>query len=302
MAAVLPALRAAPWGAKVTPQDMADRALASPCSAPTAPEAGKARSRSRVDESMPDAPRWPAHLQALDQRLDLASGNPPDEDLVGRIWLLLHGALSRYLRLHAARLGGCSLEEQEDIAAQRALMLLQRMTDGQWQPAKRSAREIAGFLSRVAHNALVDRLRSENRFVREDVLDAMASARGSAPLSLEATHAPTPPGGPADQAVERREYVEALRECARRLQPRARTIWFFRVFYDMPSKTIAHHPEVGLKPAHVDVLLQRCRAAIRTCMREKGHQPQDMPPGTFAELWTAFRCEGPVEALPGGAR
>ena len=59
----------------------------------------------------------------------------------------------------------------------------------------------------------------------------------------------------------------------------------------MPSKDIAVHPELCLKASYVDVLLQRVRQAIRDCMLRKGFEAQDMPPGTFAELWGAFRLE-----------
>jgi len=253
---------------------------------------------------MPQAPRWPAELQALAACLRDGQQSGIDAEIGGRIWLLLHGALLRFLRQHAIQLGGCCREEQEDIAAQKALLLLQRIASDAWRPGDYSPGEIAAFLSRIARNALIDWRRAAGRFVARENSDGLP-AHGSAPggsglpgaLGLAAGGAEPP-----DLAAERHEFVQALKECARRLQPRARTVWFFRIFYDMPSKTIACHPEVGLKPAHVDVLLQRCRAAIRECMRGKGHRPQDMPPGTFAELWMALRCEGTANPFPGGAR
>jgi RNA polymerase sigma factor (sigma-70 family) len=256
------------------------------------------RRRLGVHVLVPDTPRWAVHLQALATRSRSAADGRPEEELCGQVWLLLHGALLRYLRLHAANLGGRTHEEQEDIAAQKALLLLRRIVSGEWQPGDRSPAEVAAFLSRIARNALIDELRSQDRFASSAVLE---TSSGEAAVGSRGA-VPSEPVEPPDLAVERGEFVEALRECAERLQPRARTVWFFRVFYDMPSKTIACHPEVGLKAAHVDVLLQRCRAAIRNCMREKGHQPQDMPAGTFAELWMALRCEGTAGPFPGGAR
>jgi hypothetical protein len=59
----------------------------------------------------------------------------------------------------------------------------------------------------------------------------------------------------------------------------------------MRTKEIAAHPRVGLKPGHVDVLMQRARSGIRECMQQKGYQPQDMLPGTFVELWRIFADE-----------
>jgi DNA-directed RNA polymerase specialized sigma24 family protein len=72
------------------------------------------------------------------------------------------------------------------------------------------------------------------------------------------------------------------------MQPRSRRIWLFRVFYEMPTRDIASHPDISLKPGHVDVLLQRCRETIRDCMRAKGHDLHEIPPGTFIEMWRCF--------------
>jgi DNA-directed RNA polymerase specialized sigma24 family protein len=91
--------------------------------------------------------------------------------------------------------------------------------------------------------------------------------------------------------VERREFARALRKCAEALDARSRLIWFFRVFYSMATKDIAIHPNIDLKTGHVDVLLQRARKAIRKCMQSSGFDPNEIPRGAFAELWSAFRPE-----------
>ncbi|NNE43225.1 MAG: hypothetical protein HKN12_03380, partial [Gemmatimonadetes bacterium] len=108
-----------------------------------------------------------------------------------------------------------------------------------------------------------------------------------------------PPEAPAraerpEDRLERRRFAESLRDCAGQLTARDRTVWFFRVFYDLSSREIAGHPEVGLKAPHVDVILQRCRQAVRKCMDGKGYQPGDLPPGTFSELWAAFRAPASI--------
>ena len=74
------------------------------------------------------------------------------------------------------------------------------------------------------------------------------------------------------------------------LQPRHRTIWIFRIFYELRTKAIADHPEIGLKPGHVDVILHQCRQKVTECMAAKGLQARDMPPGCYAALWRAFRA------------
>ena len=104
---------------------------------------------------------------------------------------------------------------------------------------------------------------------------------------------------PTDARVKRGEYAAALCGCAERLKPRSRSIWLLRVLFELPSKQIATHPEVTLNPGHVDVILQRCRQIIRDCMQKLGYEPRDMPPGTFAELWKAFRLESSLETHGG---
>ena len=66
------------------------------------------------------------------------------------------------------------------------------------------------------------------------------------------------------------------------------------------TKEIAAHPLVSLKAGHVNVLLHRAREAMRTCMRSKGHEPRDMPVGTFVELWKACRLDEAADTV--GAR
>jgi DNA-directed RNA polymerase specialized sigma24 family protein len=89
--------------------------------------------------------------------------------------------------------------------------------------------------------------------------------------------------------IESKAYAAALRECADHLEARARTVWIFRVFYEMSTREISSHPEVQLKTGYVDVTLQRVRDAMRKCMRRKGHDTNEMPTGVFVELWRVFR-------------
>ena len=95
----------------------------------------------------------------------------------------------------------------------------------------------------------------------------------------------------AEARTERREFITRLLGCARRLRPEHRTIWLLRVLHELPSRAIAAHPEVRLKPGHVDVILGRCRELIRDCLRTHGIESGALPPGTFAELWNQFRYQ-----------
>jgi hypothetical protein len=67
------------------------------------------------------------------------------------------------------------------------------------------------------------------------------------------------------------------------------TVWIFRVFLEMSTRQIAAHPEIAMKPGAVDVALARTRDKVRVCMKRRGFDPRDMPPGTFAVLWAEFR-------------
>lgn len=242
------------------------------------------------DESMtaaaqPPVPQWPEHLKRLADRLETTSG-PVEREAVGaEVWQLLHLALRGYLTRHCARYHWRSREDLEDLAARKALELLNRLIAGQWIVADRSAPEIARFLGTVAHNSLADLIRANQR--RREIGEAYDDDLGS-----DATTAPMGKLPAPEVLLERREYAHALRHCVGELSGRAQRIWFYRILLEMPSKQIARHPEIGLKAPHVDVILQRCRKAIRKCMRRKGHQPQDMPPGTFVELWKIFRRRG----------
>jgi DNA-directed RNA polymerase specialized sigma24 family protein len=100
----------------------------------------------------------------------------------------------------------------------------------------------------------------------------------------------TPEGYAAHRSVSH-EFVRAFEACAKKLTSRDRTVWFFRVFYEMPSRQIAAHPEVDVSIQNVDVILLRCRRKIRACMHAKGHDSSDLPPGTFEALWKVFRMK-----------
>jgi RNA polymerase sigma factor (sigma-70 family) len=229
-------------------------------------------------------PRWPARLSELFDILE-HPGCPKARDAAcGEAWIVLNLALRRYVRLHAGRLGRISDPDLEDIAAAKALDLIRKAESGQGSPFTRQRHEIPAFLSTVARNGLVDQLRRGGRLVPLENLET--NGDGCRDYSLTNGHV-----NPAQQ-TECSEFAAALRTCATQLQPRNRLAWFLRVFYDMTTKEIAHHPEVRLDPGHVDVILQRTRRQVTQCMKQKGHGPSNMPPGTFTELLRAFRLDG----------
>jgi DNA-directed RNA polymerase specialized sigma24 family protein len=244
-------------------------------------------------------PEWPAHFRNLCREVCGPQDARSHDRARGGLWLLLNSLISQYLRFHITRQGRVPVEDLEDIAAEKSLDLLRRIESETWDPVPRPTEEITGFLSKVARNGLVDRLRAIGRRIElagedpaESQIDSAARRSVAETMSI-----PDPP----DRGVERGEFVAALHDCVSAMEARSRLTWFFRVLCGMSSKEIAAHPRVLLKASHVDVLLQRSRHAMRDCMRRKGYEPSDMPPGSFAEAWRACHLDQ-LEDLTGESR
>ncbi|MBD3336648.1 MAG: sigma-70 family RNA polymerase sigma factor [Candidatus Eisenbacteria bacterium] len=261
---------------------------------PRAPLPPSSRQVPAENPSGAGNPQWPRRLAALADRLGKDLGPADREAMRGEAWLLLNSSLSNYLQRHAARYGHAPREELEDIAAEKALDLLRRIESGTWDLSGRLVGEIHRFLSQVARNGLIDYFRRAGREVPADG-DGRPAWEEESRGGLEITDPGSAVSAP-DARVERHEFVRTLSECSRRLQLRSRRAWFFRVFYGMSTREIAAHPDIGLNPGHVDVILQRARETIRECMRSRGFDTHEMPPGTFVALWQALgEAAGPLE-------
>jgi RNA polymerase sigma factor (sigma-70 family) len=233
----------------------------------------------RVDPFEHYEPRWSRRLSIVAKQLSETRDPTLREAELELAWKYLAAALHHYLGLHAARIGPVDPESRRDISSEKALDLLRNLDAGTWSPWTDSPGRVAAFVSTVARNGLVDYLRESGPLVRDSIDEVDPVVRGA-----------TPEGYAAHRSVSQ-EFVRAFEACARALTTRDRTVWFFRVFYEMPSRQIAVHPEVGLSVQNVDVILLRCRRKIRACMHAKGHADPDLPPGTFEELWNAFRMK-----------
>lgn len=223
---------------------------------------------------------WPVHLASLADRLRRCDDETARPDLRAELWVVLHAALMRFLRANAGS-GRVTREDLEDLAAAKALELLVRAESGAWNPEGRSADEVVGYLSTVARHGLIDYGR---RAGREIGIEALAD-RSLDPAERIRPTAPDPESG-----VEAAEFARALRECFETLEPRQRRVWLFRAYYEMSSREIGAHPAVGIRAAHVDVVAQRARQAIRDCMNGKGHDPGDAPAGAFVQLWESLEA------------
>jgi RNA polymerase sigma factor (sigma-70 family) len=220
---------------------------------------------------------WPIRVATLFAQLrDRSHGVA--QGLRAEAWLLLRDALMSFLRGYATRLYRANLEDLEDLASEKALDLLRRGESGEWNPDGRLASEVAGYVAATARNGLLKLARRNGRAVS-------ASPEQIETMSLATSVTPRPAEAPASAAVEVREFMDSLRDCIAKLQPRARRVWFFRVYYEMSSRAIATTPGIELTPEHVDVVMQRARESLRVCMGSAGFESRADAPGVFIELW-----------------
>jgi RNA polymerase sigma factor (sigma-70 family) len=197
--------------------------------------------------------------------------------------MLVNSLISEALRYHAGGQSRVTREDLEDIAAEKSLQVMRKIELGEWEVADRQPAEVRGYLSKVARNGLVDWLRAVRRFVEPSKDEPREWPAETADPERVAGVMSTPV--PPDDLVEGTEFIQALRACAGRLEPRSRLVWFLRVLCGMSGKEIATHPRVSLRAGHVNVLLQRTREKMRQCMKAKGHEPRDMPVGAFVRIW-----------------
>jgi RNA polymerase sigma-70 factor, ECF subfamily len=240
----------------------------------------------RVPFPIHPPPRWPGALaRALDDLRGAAPG-PAREAARDALWPLLHAALHASLRAQAGRVAPVSREDLEDLASQKALELSTRAEEGTWDTRGRADHEVAGYVARVARHALVDLARRAGRSCAppEDA-DAWAAALA------EATDEPPRP----EDALVAREFARALVACAEALAPRARAAWFGRVFLERPSRELA--ATLGVNAAHVDVIVQRARAALRACMKGRGHADEAPRVGAFADVWWPMMGRAGMEPM-----
>lgn len=232
-----------------------------------------------MNDAGPAPAHWPLEVARLRESIAAATLACERDAARGSLWRLLFEALMRYLRLHSRHARGVSPADLEDIASEKALEILARAESGAWDLAGRSSAEISGYISRVARNGWIDLVHRVSREVRAPE----GGDPDQAPEGILLRAAGSSPG--PEECAESAELTLALRDCVERLPARERRVWFFRAFYDMSSREIAAHPRVGLNAAHVDVVAQRARQALRDCLERKGHAAGAAPAGAFVQLW-----------------
>jgi DNA-directed RNA polymerase specialized sigma24 family protein len=162
--------------------------------------------------------------------------------------------------------------------------MLARAESGMMDLSGKSAVDVVAFLSAAARYGLLDLKRLHARSVVMSGDTEWEQSHGEAAFWPASQTALSP-----SSAVEVRDFAHALRSCLGTMPARSTRIWFLRAVLGLSSREIAGHPDVGLTSPHVDVLMQRTRADLKACMEAKGHARNDLPPGTFVELWDYFR-------------
>jgi RNA polymerase sigma factor (sigma-70 family) len=227
-------------------------------------------------------PRWPARV--AEAATSLRRARPASRSGArAALWPLLHAALFASLRAQAARVARVRHEDLEDMASQKSLELLVRAEEGAWDPCGRADHEVAGYLAKVARHALIDFARRHGREV-----PGFEDAEAWAVAISESVPEPARP----EDVIVAQQFARALRECFDTLAPRAQSAWFRRVFLERSSREIA--ARLGVNAAHVDVIVQRARAALRECMQGKGHPDAELKTGAFVEIWSALAGSEPA--------
>ena len=239
--------------------------------------------RGTTPTSPPTTPAlrpWVERIHALAARLATPLDDQARAQARGELWLLLSAALARSIRAQRVGLGPLSREDVEDLASTKAFDLLRGIEEGRIVLKDEAAHQVPAFLARIGRNAIIDLLR------RERPRGSRTSDREEGTVDVTEL-ARTLPGGTdvASSRVELEELARALDSCLDRLAPRARRIWIFRTLFEMSSREIAVHPDIRLKPEHVDVLVGRVRNAVRACLAKHGFEGDHVEATGIARLW-----------------
>ncbi len=236
---------------------------------------------ARPEDPRPE-PRWAARARQLARDLR-ESGAPNDAKRIhAELWFCLGVAMLAFVRRSCGPTCPLSTDEVQDVAWSRTHEVMRRAGERTWDPGEMTPGELAAYIAAVARHAVIDAVRKRSR--ETSVADwerAVETERGIEPASGRAPET-------AEAEVQRKEFTRALRSCLARLAPRSRCAWLLRALYDMSSREIADHPDVAVRPDHVDVILPRVRVTLRHCLAQRGFERDDLPRGAFAELWSAF--------------
>jgi RNA polymerase sigma factor (sigma-70 family) len=215
---------------------------------------------------------WPGRITDLCTAWKAATTDRERKRILSELWLYLNMGLTYYVRTHGETYGHIDPEDARDIASEKAMVFLRGLESEPDVPADPA--RICAYVSTLARNGLVDRLRKSGRErdLERKLVDVAPRSHTDAARSAEVN-------------IQHSQFLDAISACIAGLSPRARLIWFMRAFLDLPSRKIAAHPDVAMSVAAIDMMLSRTRRALRECMEAKGFNEADAPTGTFLALW-----------------
>lgn len=221
---------------------------------------------------------WPDRLIALCREQRAAADEVRQRGIRADMCLLVDMAMTAYIHRYLRSHGHLEREEIRDIASDKTLAVLRSLDTGTFDPVALTPAQVRGYLSAVARNGLVDSLRRNGKRGRTEFTSNVLA---------ELREAPATDGAEINVALA--QFVEALSDCVARLTPRARRVWFMRVFLELPSRVVGARAEIAMSPAAVDMLQSRTRRMLRACLEGKGFDAGDVPPGTFVAVWERLR-------------
>ena len=168
--------------------------------------------------------------------------------------------ISRVIREHrgdligVARAEGVGAEDAVDCVHDALCTFLRLALAGE---APRSAREVAPFLAEVVRNAARNKRRLHHLAKPHASIDAVDPEDGVAA---------------SDELIERAEEHVRLRACVDRLCDTQKAVVTLRMLEEQRGEDVA--AALGISRGHVDVLLHRAKASLRSCMLEEEASPR----------------------------
>jgi RNA polymerase sigma-70 factor (ECF subfamily) len=123
------------------------------------------------------------------------------------------------------------------------------------------------WLTGILKHKIVDAIRRSSRERPLDSGDGEASVEDLEALFDQTGHWRDPPQAWPQQALEDKQFLQALEKCLAGLPPRTAQVFLMREHLGFETADICK--EVGITSTHCWVLLYRARTALRECL-EKG--------------------------------
>jgi RNA polymerase sigma-70 factor (ECF subfamily) len=124
------------------------------------------------------------------------------------------------------------------------------------------------WLTGILKHKIVDAIRRSSRERSFDSADGQASIEDLEALFDETGHWREPPQAWPEQALEDKQFLQALEKCLAMLPTRTGQVFLMREHLGFETPDICK--ELGITATHCWVLLYRARMALRECLEKGG--------------------------------